>query len=116
MQTYRDQFKEAITDDLNMPRAMAVMHELIRESNSRNEFGALEILLDFDRVLGLKLKEAIKSEEDALEPEYAALIAEREKARAEKNWARADEIRKQLAEAGIILEDRSDGTIWRRVD
>jgi cysteinyl-tRNA synthetase len=91
------------------------MWELVKEANVRKEFGVLEVLFDFDRVLGLKLSEAAESANEAeLEPEFAALITERETARAEKNWARADEIRKELTAAGIVLEDRPDGTIWRR--
>lgn len=114
MKDYQDKFRDAVLDDLNMPRAMAVMWELIREANTRQEFGVLDILFDFDRVLGLKLSEAASGAQDAeLEPEFAALIAEREKSRAEKNWARADEIRKELAAAGITLEDRPEGTVWR---
>lgn len=115
MREYRDRFKEAVTDDLNMPRAVAVMWELIREANSRQELDVLDVLYDFDQVLGLRLSEAAASaQEREIEPEFAALIVEREKARAERNWARADEIRKELSAAGIALEDRPEGTIWRR--
>jgi cysteinyl-tRNA synthetase len=115
MQEYRDRFTEAITDDLNMPRAVAVMWDLIREANTRNDFGVLGVLYDFDRVLGLKLAEAAESaKEQELEPEFVALIKEREQARADKNWARADEIRKELAASGIVLEDRPGETIWKR--
>jgi len=117
MQDYRKRFNEAIADDLNMPRAVAVMWELIREANAREDMGVLSLLYDFDRVLGLRLDRAAEqAAQDRLEPHLESLIKEREQARAEKNWARADEIRKQLAEAGIVLEDRPDGTIWKRVN
>ena len=72
----------------------------------------LDVLYDFDRVLGLGL-EQIPLEDD-LPEEFAALIAKRQKAREAKDWARADEIRKQLAEAGITIEDRAEGTVWHR--
>lgn len=112
---YRNRFSEAINDDLNMPRAMAVMWEMIKEANTQQDFGVLDALYSFDQVFGLKLSEsAASAQETELEPQFAALIAEREKARAEKNWARADEIRKELAAAGIIIEDRPEGTIRRR--
>lgn len=115
MEEYKTRFTEAITDDLNMPRAVAVMWELIKEANTRQEFGVMDVLNDFDRVLGLRLAEVVESsEESELEPEYAALITERETARKEKNWARADELRKELLASGIVLEDRPEGTIWRR--
>ena len=112
---YRDRFKEAIADDLNMPRALAVVWDMIGEANRRQDMGILDALYDFDQVLGLNLDIVAKSaEESELEPEFAALISEREQARADKNWARADELRKELATAGVILEDRPEGTIWRR--
>jgi cysteinyl-tRNA synthetase len=109
---YIDKFTESIQDDLNTPRALAAMWEMIHESNRRQDFNVLEALYDFDRVLGLGL-EQIPLEDD-LPEELAALIAERQKARETKNWARADEIRKTLAEAGITIEDRAEGAVWHR--
>jgi cysteinyl-tRNA synthetase len=115
VQEYRGRFREAVTDDLNMPRAMAVVWEMVKEANTRQELGILDALYDFDQVLGLKLDEAAASaQERELEPEFAALIVEREKARAAKDWAKADDIRKELAAAGITIEDRPEGTVWRR--
>lgn len=112
---YRERFKEAVADDLNMPRALAVVWDLIGEANRRQEMGILDALYDFDQVLGLNLAKSVElAEGSELEPEFDKLIKEREQARADKNWARADELRKELAAAGIILEDRPDGTIWRR--
>jgi cysteinyl-tRNA synthetase len=111
---HRRKFEEAIADDLNMPQAMAAVNELIREAE-RREFGVLDALYDFDKVLGLNL---CKSAERATSGDAGieSLIKEREQARAAKNWARADEIRKQLSEQGIALEDTPSGTLWRRVD
>ncbi len=112
---HRAKFRDAIADDLNMPQAMAAVNELIREADRRGEYGVLDALYDFDRVLGLKLRESAEratSVDDAIE----ALIKEREEARAAKNWARADEIRKQLSDQGIALEDTPSGTLWRRAD
>ncbi|HOM73026.1 MAG TPA: cysteine--tRNA ligase, partial [Armatimonadota bacterium] len=89
VQEYRDRFRDAITDDLNIPRAIAVMWEMIKEANTRKELGILDALFDFDQVFGLKLHEAVASpDQQELEPEFAALIVEREKARAAKDWAR----------------------------
>lgn len=111
---YRKQFEESILDDLNMPRALATLWELVKEANRTGEFGVLDALYSFDKVLGLNLSKAASSISQDLEPEFIALISEREKARAEKNWDRADEIRKELAAAGITIEDRPEGTIWRK--
>ncbi|MDO8588093.1 MAG: cysteine--tRNA ligase [Armatimonadota bacterium] len=111
---YADRFRESLEDDLNTPRALAAMWDLIRESNRRQDFSVLAVLYDFDRVLGLDLDRVPVEEE--LAEDYAALVAERQKARETKDWARADEIRKQLAEAGILLEDRPGGVVWRRAE
>jgi len=110
---YRERFKAAIADDLNMPQAMAAVAELVREADRRNDYGILDALYDFDRVLGLNLRESTE-QATSVDVEVDALIKEREEARASKNWARADEIRKQLSEQGITLEDTSSGTLWRR--
>lgn len=112
---HRRKFEEAISDDLNMPQAMAAVNELIREAERRREYGVLDALYDFDRVLGLRLREHAQRA-TSVDKQIEALIREREQARAEKNWARADEIRRQLADQGIVLEDTPSGTLWRRVD
>jgi len=112
---HRRKFEEAIADDLNMPQAMAAVNELVREAEQRREYGVLDALYDFDRVLGLKLRESAERA-TSVDANIEALIKEREQARADKNWARADDIRKQLSEQGIVLEDTSSGTLWRRTD
>jgi len=112
---YRNRFKEALSDDLNMPQAMAAVQEMIREADRRKEYGVLDALYDFDRVLGLNLKESAELA-TAVDADVEALINERNEARAQKNWARADEIRKQLSEQGITLEDTPSGTLWRRTN
>jgi cysteinyl-tRNA synthetase len=109
---YADKFTKSLEDDLNTPRALAAMWDLIREANRRQDFNVLDTLYSFDRVLGLGLEDVPM--EEVIEDDIATLIKEREEARASKNWARADEIRKQLAEAGITLEDRPEGTIWHK--
>jgi len=110
---YRDRFASAISDDLNMPMAMGVVSEMIREAEKRREYGVLDALDDFDRVLGLKLRESAEAATN-VDAEVEALIQEREQARAAKNWARADEIRKLLSEQGVTLEDTPHGTLWRK--
>ena len=112
---HRKKFEEAIADDLNMPQAMAAVNELIREAERRAEFGVLDALYDFDKVLGLDLRKSAEHATSA-DDEIEGLIKERETSRAEKNWARADEIRKQLSDLGIALEDTPSGTLWRRTN
>ena len=113
VKAYRDAFAAAIFDDLNMPKAMADVFEMIREAEQRKDYNVLDALFDFDKVLGLSLKDYAESATES-DDEIDALIAERNEARAAKNWARADEIRDILNEKGIIIEDSAQGTLWRR--
>jgi len=110
---FRERFAAAISDDLNMPMAMAAVSEMIREADRRREYGILDALYDFDRVLGLRLRESAEAA-TSVDSKVEALIKERERARAEKNWARADEIRQLLGEQGVTLEDTAQGTLWRK--
>lgn len=112
---HRRKFRESVADDLNMPQAMAAVNELIREADRRGEYGVLDALYDFDKVLALRLRESAERA-TSLDGDVEALIKEREEARATKNWVRADEIREQLSAQGIVLEDTSSGTLWRRTN
>lgn len=112
---YVEKFENAISDDLNMPSAIAALNELIREAESRKEYNILDDLYRFDRVLSLGFEDIAKSaNSDNLEDEIKSLIKERESARKEKNWSLSDEIRNKLDAMGIVLEDTKDGTLWHR--
>ena len=110
---YRDRFASAIYDDLNMPQAMAVVADLIREADRLKDYGVLDALYDFDRVLGLNLKESVENATSADE-EVDKLIKERAEARQSKDWAKADELRNILSSKGITIEDTPTGTLWRK--
>ena len=107
------EFREAVTDDLNMPRALAAMWAAAKDTAaSKGEIYAT--LLEMDKVLGLGF-EKMKEEELAISPdEIEKLIAERDAARKAKNYARADEIRDGLAKLGIEIMDTAGGTTWRK--
>lgn len=105
------QVDEAITsalcDDLNTPMAFSRLNEMFKDEDL--EPGVLRASL---KLLGVEVSAAAAQE---VNPEIDALIAERAQAKAEKNWARADEIRNELSAQGIEIEDTPDGTKWRKV-
>jgi cysteinyl-tRNA synthetase len=104
--TYIDRFKEQINEDLNMPRALAVVWELVKDDLPRATKKAT--LLQFDRVLGLRLAEW-QPEEEVVPDEILALVDERQKARTEKRWKDADALREQMRRAGYEIEDTPKG-------
>lgn len=120
-------FKSAMDDDFNTALALSVMADVRQALNKAREQGQLEnvaylagLLSSFGDVLGLFQQDADKfltgdDSADQQTIDIDGLVAERNQARADKNWARADEIRDQLTEMGIVLEDAAGKTSWRRV-
>jgi cysteinyl-tRNA synthetase len=98
-------FLEAVNDDLNLPRAMAVVQELLKSELPAAEKQAT--VLDFDRVLGLDLDRLGASEE--LPAVVRDLAAARVKARAERNWAESDRLRDAIQSHGYTVKDTRDG-------
>ena len=117
-QEFVDKFEAAMDDDFNTADAISAVFELVRFANThtgegsseeflQNLYGRIRLLCD---ILGIILEE----KEDILDEEIEGLIAERQAARKEKNFARADEIRSLLLAQGIILEDTREGVKWKR--
>mgnify|MGYP002796700321 FL=1 len=104
---YEERFHKAINDDLNMPLAMGVVWEVIR--NDKKSPKLAKLLLKFDSVLGLKIdeKEEVKQE---IPKEILELIEERKKARENKNWEESDRIRDLIKEKGYEIKDTKEGT------
>jgi len=119
----QSKFEQVMDDDLNVPGAIGVVFELIKEINTLIDAGnlreqdraaVLHFLEQADSVLGLMTAQlASATSQPILDKEVEALVAEREQARERHDFARADEIRDQLTARGIILEDTPHGTIWR---
>jgi len=112
-------FESAMDDDLNTAAALAAVHDMVREINtvmaedgmrSDDQTVVLEAIAKFDSVLGIFGAE----ETQILDADVEALIAERKDARQNRDFARSDEIRDELAAMGIILEDTKDGVRWKR--
>ena len=113
---------DALSDDLNTPLAIATLHEMAADLNRSSDPEQAANLVASGRLMGLLQQDpeawfkmhhggTTNSLGDA---EINDLIAERGQARAIKNFARSDEIRNQLAESGILLEDGPGGTTWKR--
>jgi cysteinyl-tRNA synthetase len=129
-----EQFEHSLDDDLNTAEALAAVFEYIRETNSvldqdafpdgnRSDAAAVlgafdrifDVLRTNDKVVGIRLDMLPASAAAGLaEEEINQLVAERTAAKKARNFARADEIRNQLLEKGILIEDTKDGVRWKR--
>ncbi len=108
IEAYEQRFLDAINDDLNMPVAMSVVWDVVKNPNKSQKLKNL--LLRFDEVLGLDLKN-YKKEENVLPEEVLELVNARNEARTNKNWAESDRIRDILIEMGYTVKDSKEGTI-----
>ena len=112
-----ERFTESMDDDMNTPRAMAALFDLVREINRASENGAAtaqarESLRELAGVLGLTLERRDRDADAA--PLVDLLIETRAELRAAKMYAQADGIRDRLEELGYVLEDGPGGTTWKR--
>ena len=116
---YKQRFIESMDDDINTADAISVIFELAKFVNTNvNEDSSVEFTqecYDIFSELTMVLNIVNKKEDKVLDEEIEKLIEEREKAKKEKNYSLADEIRKKLLDMGIILEDTRQGTKWKRV-
>lgn len=119
----KEAFEAAMDDDFNVQNALTAIYELLPVVNSNVNSAASdkEALKTFVKnlkawllVFGVDAGRLVKSESSEDDSEIEALVAERTKARQEKNWARSDEIRGQLQAMGIVLKDTPQGTRWSR--
>lgn len=116
---FYEKFEEAMDDDFNTADAIAAIFELVKFINtnvkeeSSKEFltGLFDEIKMLSDICGL----IVEKEEEMLDEDIETLITERQAARKDKNFARADEIRDTLLEKGIILEDTREGVKWKRV-
>ena len=114
---YKEKFMEVIDDDLNMPLALSIVWEIARNENKSKDFA--DLLIEFDKVLGLDLinseKYLEKQAEIEIPEEIQKLVEKRKKAREEKNWKLSDEIRDELKEKGYMIKDTKDGMVLERL-
>ncbi|MDD9150499.1 MULTISPECIES: cysteine--tRNA ligase [unclassified Sporolactobacillus] len=120
MEHYRDRFIEAMDDDFNTANAISVLFDLAKDANialqrTDTDMGLLfsyrRVLFELSNVLGLKLEGETES---MLDSDVEAMIERRETARQQRQFALADDIRNQLKNAGVVLEDTPQGVRWKR--
>ncbi|OQA22216.1 MAG: Cysteine--tRNA ligase [Actinobacteria bacterium ADurb.Bin346] len=132
---FKSQFRESMDDDFNSAKAIGDMFEMIKSINSiiqgasfKNSTSIMEslkilyqIIIEHSKIFGFNLEKELvmpekKKEELAVleEAEIKELIEQRNTARKNKNYSKADEIRQKLKNYGIILDDRKEGTLWKR--
>ena len=102
---YKNKFLEAVNDDLNMPRAMALIQEMLKSGISEDE--KLATILDFDRVLGLNLNQL--DQEQVLPEAVQKRVDARLKAREGKDFATSDRLRAEIEAMGYLVQDTKDG-------
>jgi cysteinyl-tRNA synthetase len=142
-QSTREKMHAALEDDMNTAQALAAIFDMVREANAAGDSGKLlrddipalqGALQQFDEIFAVikdddaektaevlewaraegKVDQATISQPTLSDAEIDALVQQRQQARKSRDFARADAIRKQLADAGIILEDTKDGLRWKR--
>ena len=104
------QFKEIINDDLNMPRALSYMWDILRDEKL-NDSEKYELVLKFDEVFGLELK---KEEKVSVPEDIKKLLKQRETSRHAKDFVTADKIRDKINKLGFIIEDKDKGFMIKK--
>ncbi len=107
IEEYKTRFQEAINDDLNMPVAMSVIWDVVKNPNKSKQLA--DLLLDFDKVLGVDIEKVNDDKNLEIPDEINKLIEQRKQARENKDWALSDKIRDELKEKGYIVKDTKEG-------
>ena len=110
IEKYRNNFKEAINDDLNMPVAMSVVWEVAKSSKKSKKLA--DLLKEFDKVLGINI-DYVQNEE--VPEDIKELLSKRQEARENKNWEESDKLRDLIKEKGYIVKDSKDGQTIEKI-
>lgn len=102
-------FKEAVNDDLNTPKALAILWEVLKDESLTPQ-DKKKTVLEMDKVFGLGLA-TLKKESITIPSEVKSLVEQREKARREKNWGEADRLRSEIEKKGFEIKDTNKGPV-----
>ncbi len=109
---YQKEFITYISDDFNVPGALAVVWEIIKSDLPYSD--KKKLILDFDQVLGLGLDKIKKGKKEVIPAAVEKLVVERELARQNKDWARADDLRNKIYDLGFMLEDTDGKSVVKK--
>lgn len=116
IEDYEKRFEEAVNDDLNMPLAMSIVWEVVRNDHKAKQFA--ELLEKFDQVIGLDLShcdEYMKEDKEELPKEIKQLVEQRKLARQNKEWQKSDELRDEIVKKGYTVKDTKDNMIVEKI-
>ena len=113
---YKEKFDSAVTDDLNTPEAIAFLWELVKDEKISPQ-DKKATLLYFDTMLGLSFSTlpSLFEHTKNIPEEVQKLVEERETARKEKDWEKADSLRKEIAQKGFVVEDSENGPVIKPI-
>jgi cysteinyl-tRNA synthetase len=106
---YLEEFENAMNDDLNTPKALQILWNLLRDANAEGKIKTIEKM---DEVFALNL---LRKEKINIPSEVKKIVEEREKARKEKNWKKADELRNKINKLGFAINDKPEGYELKKV-
>ena len=111
-------YESSMDDDFNTADAISAVFELVKLSNSTADAESTKAYVDYLKETNRKLCDVLgiitERKKETLDSEIEEMIAARQRARKEKNFALADEIRQKLLDMGIVLEDTREGVKWKR--
>ena len=112
-QSFKDKFKEVMDNNLNTSLALTCIYDVLK--SDMNDYTKLKLINEFDEVLSLDLSKEEEKEELINKEEIESLIEERNMAKQNKDYAKADEIRNKLLEMGIMIKDTREGTVYEKL-
>ena len=111
IEAYNNNFKEALSNDLNTSNALTVLFDMLKDNNL-NDDSKLYLVKEFDKVLSLSLIEETKKIDDELLNKINKMIEERNNAKKDKNYELADKIRNELLDMNVVIKDTREGTTF----